>query len=412
LADDPVISSAFSNVCWQLYLTQRCYNDAKKIFSIRSLKDETKEKIEIGSISNKTSKDSQNILRTVLPYVYAWRCSKISKHEVLKKRLENLKITVVNGLTATLTLDDKYQETISKDFSIKGSNIYLNEPNLNVSLLALALADYIGVKSEADFYENLLRCNGDGKKLRNKLNSKDMNQETIDRYLREFNNQERDSIKRDSKSIQKPTIKREVTNQSHIVQEEKTSKSDRKSENRSKQQSTFQAKDIEKENIRFKSSVKQTTSSGVSKSINEKQGSVKSRTNVSYDDRMAIEESGRSAAEKKLIEQGYQVLQMPVLNPGFDIKAKKDGVELRIEVKAHRSKASTIELTKTEYKEYIRCQELDNTIWELWNIENLSRTIEDNITISRYQLLSEDAFKTSMLTINLNKCIPLDSSEI
>lgn len=411
LADDSELSSAFSEVCWQLDLPQRYHKDAKIVFNLNSLSDKTEVEIETGKETVHLSNDANKIVSLILPYVFAWRCSKSLKQEELKESLTTLKICVVDGIKATVRLADKYEKILSKNFSVHDSNIYLNKSNSNKSVIALALADRIGVKTEADFYENLLRCNGDKVKLRNKLISKDMTEEILDRYLRDFNDSEKDSNITDVKINQDSSKAESKNSNKSTTTKNKFNKLNAVQNSPSKENSTFQSKDIENENIDFASSWKPATSSGNSNSTSTTQNSTKSRSNITYDDRMAIEQSGRSAAEKKLKEIGFAVEQMPGHNPGFDIKAKKGGGELRVEIKAHKSKASSIELTQAEYQEYIKCQELESVKWELWNIENLSKNIDEKITISRYQLLNEDAFKARVLTINLSKCDRVESEE-
>jgi hypothetical protein len=407
LADDSELSSAFSTDCWQLDLTQRYHKSAKIVFNLKSLSEETNIEIETGKEVEILSNEANNNMSSILPYIFAWRCSKSIKHEEIKTSLTTLEVIVVDGIKASVRLADKYEKTLSKSFSVQDSNIYLNKSSLNESVIALGLADKIGVKTEADFYENLLRCNGDTIKLRNKLISKDMTEETLDRYLRDFNDSEKDSSITDVKINQISSKGEGKKSKKRTNSSDKVDKSIAVQHNRTKKNSTFQSKDVENENIDFTSFSKSNTPSVNSSSTSKKQNSTKSRTNITYEDRMAIEQSGRLAAEIKLKELGFTVEQMPGHNPGFDIKAKKDAVELRVEIKAHKSKASSIELTQTEYQEYIRCQELENVMWQLWNIENLSESIDDNITITRYKSLNEEAFNTRSMTINLSKCAPM-----
>lgn len=50
---------------------------------------------------------------------------------------------------------------------------------------------------------------------------------------------------------------------------------------------------------------------------------------------------------------GYRVEVMPLVHPGFDLLAKKDEIELRVEVKSHVGRSNIAEITHRQYKEYV-----------------------------------------------------------
>ena len=88
-------------------------------------------------------------------------------------------------------------------------------------------------------------------------------------------------------------------------------------------------------------------------------------------------------------------------NPGFDLRAKKDGKELHIEVKAHSGRATVVELTHREYKEYLSRQ---GYRWELWNVEYLMEDDSNQVVITRYDQIPDDALDTRTYRVDLKKC--------
>ena len=68
---------------------------------------------------------------------------------------------VVPALKANLSLDGVHHE-VERRWHVTEDTIFLHGDHANEAELAQALAKTLDVRSEADFYENLLRCNSDG----------------------------------------------------------------------------------------------------------------------------------------------------------------------------------------------------------------------------------------------------------
>ena len=98
---------------------------------------------------------------------------------------------------------------------------------------------------------------------------------------------------------------------------------------------------------------------------------------------------------------------MPQSNPGFDIRATRQGVELRVEVKAHTGSASIVDVTKREIEECSRQEAREGIRWELWNVENLSAAVPSPIRITRYDHIPDDALSERILALDLRKCTPV-----
>jgi len=114
-----------------------------------------------------------------------------------------------------------------------------------------------------------------------------------------------------------------------------------------------------------------------------------------------LEEAGRVFAARELESMGFSVEKMPQRNPGFDLRAKKKGGELRVEVKAHSGRATVVDVTHREYREYLDQQ---GYRWELWNVEHLAENDAIPVLITRYDTVPDDALDTRTFRVDLKKC--------
>lgn len=93
------------------------------------------------------------------------------------------------------------------------------------------------------------------------------------------------------------------------------------------------------------------------------------------------------------------------MSSGFDLKANKDERRIYVEIKGHLKKSTTAELTARQYREYLQCKTgTENVQWELWNIENLSGDVIDDIRISIYTEIPDDALMAREFNVDLRKC--------
>ena len=95
---------------------------------------------------------------------------------------------------------------------------------------------------------------------------------------------------------------------------------------------------------------------------------------------------------------------MPQTNPGFDLSAMKDNIELRVEVKGHRRMGWSVDVTHRELVEYYRARETHSFQWQLWNVQNVSRNAGSPIRITRYVEIPEEALRSRTHTVDLRKC--------
>jgi hypothetical protein len=127
------------------------------------------------------------------------------------------------------------------------------------------------------------------------------------------------------------------------------------------------------------------------------------------DEKKRVERAGIDCAIRHLKEDLHytEVVEMGQKSPGFDLLAKRASDELRIELKSHKSTATTLVLTKPEWDEYLRCQR-GNQHWELWNIEN---ALTSTPIITRYNTIPVTAIMPRQYQLNLADCFHTENQE-
>ena len=123
--------------------------------------------------------------------------------------------------------------------------------------------------------------------------------------------------------------------------------------------------------------------------------------------KLEIEECGRRCAQRELERLGYVVEQMAFENPGYDLLAKRDGKELHVEVKAHTGRASIVQITIAQYREYLKSGKEYH--WELWNVENVDTDFEESGVATRYGWLPDEALDVRLFRLDLAKCESMES---
>ncbi|MGB9601498.1 MAG: protein NO VEIN domain-containing protein, partial [Limisphaerales bacterium] len=123
---------------------------------------------------------------------------------------------------------------------------------------------------------------------------------------------------------------------------------------------------------------------------------------LSEEEKKKLEQTAREFAKKALKEEGYpSPMDMPSNNPGYDILAEKENEKLHIEVKAHIGFATVVEITMREYLEF---KNQNGYRWELWNIENLAEDDKQEVVITRYKNIPDEAIESKTFRVDLKKC--------
>jgi len=415
--DEVELGEIFQKDVWLIDLKNDLKGAVKKYFSIDSLSSMVKKEYQIGEEFTDDTELAYESLNDVLPYVYVWRSQKIKEadREQLKEKLKNLSIKTVKSITVQYVLSEiKYQKECS--FCVKAGDIYIAETQEPV--IAQALAEVLGLKSEMEFYENLLRCNNDEER-RKKLLQKNVSDEEISRRLREFSEFEesmyvaepakldparepKTSIVSDSKLREKPTrLLLKPTLTSEIFESSQITKKPIQADT-TPVHSDVRFKDPNTAQYKINNtplySIVQSGPHAYSGCSNGR--TIDSRPVLSQEKKDDIERIGRDFAEKCLNDLGYIVRQMPPQHPGYDIEAQKDGETLIIEVKAHLKTATIIDITLPEIKKS------QDPNWELWNIEHLDAEDLKEVTITSYKTIPEEALDARVFRLDLKKCSP------
>lgn len=347
LNDDNDSATAFAKDVWLFHIPARLAAEAVKYFGVQPLSQSVKVNVTPGKPEASLEGALSARFQKSLPYVWAWRSSQSKEAaEWSHARLKGMEVRVVPSLKKSLSLG-KINREIERSWDVVNNIIYLHEDHANEPELAQALAKLLKAPSEADLYENLLRCTDDSQR-KQKLLNKGIADDEIDRCLRDYLEPPPDDKYDEDRVVDKPP------------------------------------------------------SGGAGAGGNGRGGKTERERHYLTDaEKSKLEEAGRDRAARKLEKMGYSVEKMPQDNPGYDLRAKKDGEELRVEVKAHSGRATVVDITQREYKEYLGQQ---GYRWELWNVEHLAEDDPDQVVITRYDQIPDDALDVRAFWVDLKKC--------
>lgn len=403
LVDDNDLATAFANDVWLFHIPARLASDAVKYLGVLPLSQSVKVVVTPEEPQSQLSGELDRRFSASLPYVWAWRSSQSKQaDDSLSARLKGLKVVVVPTLRAGLTLGGVHREVV-KRWHVDDDTIYLHKDHANETELAQALAKLLDVRSEADFYENLLRCTDD-RQRKEKLLSKGIADAEVERCLRNYagghagENQGKEEPKGDP--YPPPLIG--GGGSQHGGQPPGGTQN----ESPGKTLETSDTKEPQPLHLKDPNKVEYVLSSppegwGGPSGGGGGGGTGQERRSLTDAEKAELEEAGRTLAARALRDKGFSVEEMPQGNPGFDLRAIKDGDELRVEVKAHSGRATVVELTQREYKEYLGQQ---GYRWELWNVEHLAEDDSHSVTITRYDQIPDDALDARAFRVDLKKC--------
>ncbi|MGO8926552.1 MAG: hypothetical protein ACLQU3_06670 [Limisphaerales bacterium] len=186
LADDTELAEAFRKEIWQLTFPERLHSLAKNHFGLSPISKANLEPHWDAS-SGEDSPKLQCSLEAVKPYLFAWKCYKSSQeHEQLRALLQRLRVRTANKLEALVTLGDSVPaKPVEKEVAIIGDVLLIGGSRADLPLLAEAITLAVPPRSDADFYENLLRCETGSDRCR-KLEASNFPLEQIQALLREY----------------------------------------------------------------------------------------------------------------------------------------------------------------------------------------------------------------------------------
>lgn len=410
LDDDNDFAKAFAEDIWLFHVPSRLAADTLKFFSVNSLSEFVKVDVTPGDPKASLSDGLLARFNESLLYVCAWRSSQNKQDaETLSARLKRLRVYVVPSLKANLSLDGVCHE-VEQHWHVTDGTIYVHGDHTNEADLALALAKVVGVSSEADFYENLLRCYNDNQR-KEKLLSKGIAEAEVERGLREYSGHADDVELEGRSKEKKPDIEAHTPPQpsqpENKAQQQKSAADkpqDTKAEKSQEQavvgDQPLHLKDSLTVDYVIGEPPQREFEAGGGGGGGGGGGSQEGRQ-LTEEEKILLEGAGRELAARELEKMGYAVKRMPSKNPGFDLLAIRIGEELRVEVKAHTGRATVVDVTQREYKEYLGQQRYR---WELWNVEHLSENDTEPVTITRYNDIPDAALDVRTFRVDLKKC--------
>lgn len=406
LADDAELSQAFGTDCWQIEFIQRLQGAAEEIFGLRSLKG----KATITTwkaVARTEAPELQERLDGVKAFAFVWRCSRTREdHETLREKLRRLRVCVADRIEAVAKLGNVERPIVRQVAFIDGE-IVIKRDGDELSLLAQGLAQAIGSVTDANFFEILMRCEGNAERER-RLRSNDYSNEQVRRLLEEYSRE----VERPKPPVVNAPVATGGTQLPPSPSDLKPGppapvpnpQPDPPPDGKAPSKPPMRLRNVNDDQI--------TVARGQAAALLDRpdggggSGGGGEGWPLTDDERAEVEKCGREFAARWLERKGYQVEQMPQFNAGFDLRATKEGERLLIEIKTHTHAAKTVDLTKRELEEHNRCNREGATSerWELWNVENLAADSTASIQITRYDSIPDDAFKTRILSLDLRRC--------
>ena len=423
IADNDEYNSAFRDDIWLTDLISSHRRAlAKKFFNLKMLSKEVRVEIRHGPEIEERSRELNDALKRIRPFVFAYRASKIPENrDKLSAKIRALEAHAVDGLHAILDLPGVKSKDVERQWSVQGDQLFIDVKHLSKGFETL-LGGCIGValdqKSEASLYEILLISKSEAEYM-NRLSYHGMTEAEVNKLLFFYNDLDSSHVLPKTKNIESgtsttdtqpnpseqrvvPTSKQEGGGSSDL------SMTHRPAPIKDDERRPVLLKDLNTSEIKL-SSARREPRARERDSLDRDSGATShTRIRVHHEDKMNIEDVGRKAVGKKLLELGYSnIEQEELLNPGFDIKATKNGIELHVEVKSHSGSIITQGIsTRQVIQEPLECLK-GNKCWQLWIVENLSRENPNPITITRYDEISDDALSSVTLRIDLSKCTPI-----
>jgi hypothetical protein len=426
LADDNYASESFREDIWQITLRERYWKSALKYFDTVSISASLNKSLRFVHNCCRLNAELQSILDQGIPYVYAWRLFKSkSINSELRENLLKLRVETIDNISILLELEGIGERIIPSNWGVDCNRIIIKLGNGNAeSFLAEALSECLEVRADAEFIENLFRCNTDNDR-RSKLFSKGLPNDEIERLLRDFENEvteievnngfegetlddiEESSNAKIEEQLNNVQIKRsgakygssELSTSTELVEPTETAVTE------------------PEQNVHDQFNLKEPTTAEiiiVNMAPTEDTGDNRRSTEggfgdsnnkiITHDQKLEIEEAGRKCTARVLEENGWNVEIMAFNQPGFDLKASKLDRNLLVEVKSHYKSGSVVEISVRQYEEYNRSKNMkDFPEWVLCNVENLAID-SGNVIVAFYDTIPSEAIRERTFAIHLRLC--------
>jgi hypothetical protein len=410
LDDDNELATAFAEDVWLFHVPARLAADAVKYLDVMPLSGSIRVDVTPGEPKSTLADALATRFNDSLPYVWAWRSSQRKQDaERLAARLKGMKVYVVPALEANLSLNGVHHK-VERRWYVSEDTIFLHKDHADDAELAEALAKAVDARSEADFYENLLRCN-DPHQRKEKLLSKGIADAEVERCLREYSRRpaeeqqeegQREPAKNEREGTPAQTSSADIgqrLQREHSTTEQHGETPETSSGPLSAEKQPLRLKNASTADFVLGSPPE--VEAGTSGGGGGGGGMGQEACLLTNTEKIELEKAGRGIAARRLKEIGFIVEDMPFDNKGFDLRARRSNEELRVEVKAHVGRATVVDVTHPQYKEYLGQQ---GYCWELWNVEHLAESDTNQVVLTRYDRIPDDALDVRTFRVDLKRC--------
>lgn len=418
LADDSEVAQVFATMVWRIGLPERLRRQALACFGLRSMGQEV-QKIhgwDPGTVT--PCEELQDLLNQVKPFVFAWRRHSSNQDmDKLRNELRRLRVGVLNRIPVQLVLGDSRQEvTTDRQYDHADGLLVLHSGGANEATLAMALGAALGSPSSAvDSLQVLLSCGDDSARAdylerRHNMPIEEV-QHLYDEYVGSDELPERPSSWASRKGRSSAVAAKSHSLAPTIGGSADSSDSQDSIASRPDAGERTDASGFTRElHLKDPESCQLVTNDrsrrqGLRRGETGSEGLVEKVPLLTEEQKRRIEQCGRRCAARHLKQLGFSVEEMAFENPGFDLRATRDGHVLLVEVKGHLGRTNVVELTSRQLEEYMHCRTVGVAEhWELWNVEGLSSTDSNDATISRYAVLPKGALRARSLRVDLAQC--------
>ncbi|MBI2814936.1 MAG: ATP-binding protein [Opitutae bacterium] len=397
LTDDPLVAEAFAQEVWQISFPKTLHATAARWLGLKRLADcESRPSWKADTGEADTSLTTH--LRQVAPYILAKRSNDApGQRDQFLAKLRMIEVRRAERLVEQVCLPGAaHAKEIERRWALVGS-VILTAKGKDEANLGEALANLLERESDSDLFQNLI-SSGAGEERSEKLEQRGVPKDLISSCLSEF---------------AAPAVP--STPYQLLEQDPSATGQDEPAPHNSSAPSgghsqlpsiallvPLKSPDADEWHVQQGEPrpVPQPTPTGGKPG----DSGLSSGTPLAQSEKDAIEVAGLKFVEAQLVKQGWEVKRMPAFNPGFDIDARRLTELLRVEVKAHRRQASTIDLTRREWETYLESKQPGaGFVWQLWNVENLAvGTSETILTI--YNDLPENALDAASFRVDLRRC--------
>lgn len=453
-------ADAFRAEVWMFDVHEERRVAARRLFGLGSLKNDVQQIVLSNLEVTANDPEWQKSLDAIKPFMFAAFYQKKEAARLdFRDLLRSLRVGMMPRIEVELKLAGHKPKRQDRPFWVDDASIVLSAGYADVSYLAPAVAQALNKKQESDFIDVLLRCN-DESEIRCKLESRNISTDQIDERVSEYRAMESEpaagGVSREAANAQPRNLALNAPPNRHSDDRESSvehagremqvtgivaeanplsqraagSQAVRPDDSDNSGSSDSDAEDAAlKDGAHAPYHIKRpdtpgrspSSSTGVTAGILRNEPgynphdaeNLKLRENAQDDNgaltrqqKDDIEHESRLVAERELQRRGYDPLnRMPPHHKGYDLRATQGDATLLVEVKGHLRASNISQVTAAQMEEHDRCRDADGgEAWQLWNIEHLAASDENEITITIVTRIPPEVRRAERYRINVREC--------